>query len=278
MAASLSTAGATGPADALDDVQMIDWRASFKSAASAIAHVPGRLLFPPACAGCRRLVSEPGSLCPACWSTLTLIEPPWCPVMGTPFTHDMGEGFLSAAAIANPPPYARARAAVAYAGVARDLVQGLKYRDRTDLARWMAKWMIRAGFELVPACDLIVPVPLHRNRYFRRRFNQSAELARWLALLSGRRFEPAVLIRRKPTRQQVGLDREAREANVRAAFAVPKTSRRMIEGRRVMLVDDVYTTGATVASATKALLRGGASAVDVLTFARVLPGDFRPEE
>lgn len=197
--------------------------------------------------------------------------------MGTPFPHDMGEGFLSAAAIADPPPFARARAAVAYAGVARDLVQGLKYRDRTDLARWMAKWMMRAGFELVTECDLIIPVPLHRRRYFRRRFNQSAELARSLAALSSRRFEPGALVRRKPTRQQVGLDREAREANVRAAFVVPGTARSMIGGRRVLLVDDVYTTGATVASATKSLLRGGACAVDVLTFARVLPGDFRPE-
>ena len=259
-------------------MQMIDWRTSFKSGAAAFARMPGRILFPPACAGCRRLVSEPGVLCPACWSTLTLIEPPWCPVMGTPFAHDMGDGFLSAAAIASPPPFARARAAVAYAGVARHLVQGLKFGDRTDLARWMAKWMMRAGFELLPECDLVVPVPLHRRRYFRRRFNQSAELARPLASQSGRRFEPAALMRRKPTRQQIGLDREAREANVRAAFTVPKSARSLLEGRRVLLVDDVYTTGATVASATRALLRGGAAAVDVLTFARVLPGDFRPED
>jgi ComF family protein len=257
---------------------MIDWRASFKSGAAALARMPGRVLFPPICAGCRRLVSEPGALCAQCWSKLTLLEPPWCPVLGTPFAHDMGDGFVSAPAIASPPPYARARAAVAYTGVARDLVQGLKYRDRTDLARWMGKWMVRAGFELLPDTELVIPVPLHRGRYFRRRFNQSAELARALAKLSGHPFRPEALIRRKATRQQVGLDREAREANVRAAFAVPRPARLAIEGRRILLVDDVLTTGATVASATKALLKGGASAVDVLTFARVLPGDFRAED
>jgi ComF family protein len=236
------------------------------------------LMFPPACAGCRRLVSSPGALCGACWPKLKFLEKPWCEVMGTPFTHDMGDGFLSAEAIASPPPFARARAAVAYSGVARRMVQGLKYRDQTDLAPWMARWMLRAGSELVAGADVVVPVPLHWRRFWLRRSNQSAELARAVASLAGKPFAPLAVTRRKATRHQVGLGAREREDNVRAAFVVPPEQAIEIAGRRVLLIDDVYTTGATVASVTRALKKGGASAVDVLTFARVLPGDFRADE
>jgi ComF family protein len=250
----------------------------FKSLALAALDWPARVLFPPVCAGCRRHVSQPGSLCAQCWPQLRFLEKPWCEVMGTPFTHDMGAGFLSAEAIANPPPFERARAAVSYTGVARQMAQGLKYSDRTHLAPWMARWMLRAGAELIADADVVVPVPLHWRRFLRRRFNQSAELARAVARLSALRFEPEALSRRKVTRQQVGLGARERQDNVRGAFHVPPEAEIRVAGRRVLLVDDVYTTGATVASASRALLRGGASAVDVLTFARVLPGDFRPDE
>lgn len=239
---------------------------------------PARVLFPPVCAGCRRHVSQPGVLCGACWPKLRLLEKPWCPVMGTPFTHDMGEGFLSAEAIADPPPFERARAAVAYSGVARQMVQGLKYQDRTDLAPWMARWMLRAGAELIAEADVVVPVPLHWRRFLRRQFNQSAELARAVSKLSGLPFSPAAVRRVKLTRQQVGLERHEREENVRAAFRVPPEAEIEISGRRVLVIDDVFTTGATVRAVAKALKKSGAGAVDVLTFARVLPGDFRADE
>lgn len=246
-------------------------------AATALT-LPARLLFPPVCAGCRRQVSQPGALCGACWPQLRFLEKPWCAVMGTPFAHDMGEGFLSAEAIADPPPFARARAAVAYSGVARRMVQALKYGDRTDLAPWMARWMLRAGAELVADCDVVLAVPLHWRRFLTRRFNQSAELAREIATLSGKPFEPAAIRRVKVTRQQVGLGAGERRDNVRAAFRVPDEHDITVRGRRVLVVDDVYTTGATVASVSRTLLRSGAAAVDVLTFARVLPGDFLPGE
>jgi ComF family protein len=158
------------------------------------------------------------------------------------------------------------------------MVQGLKYHDRTDLAPWMAKWMMRTGSELVADADVIVPVPLHWRRFFRRKFNQSAELGRALSRQSGVPFAPDALKRVKLTRQQVGLERREREENVRGAFRVPPEAEIAIAGRRVLLIDDVYTTGATVGAATRALRKGGAAAVDVLTFARVLPGDFRADE
>jgi len=239
---------------------------------------PARLLFPPVCAGCQRHVSQPGVLCGACWPKLRLLEKPWCPVMGTPFTHDMGEGFLCAEAIADPPPFERARAAVVYSGVARQMVQGLKYQDRTDLAPWMARWMMRAGAELIAEADVVVPVPLHWRRFFRRQFNQSAELARAISKLSDLPFSPSAVRRVKLTRQQVGLERHEREENVRAAFRISPEAEIEIARRRVLVIDDVYTTGATVRALAKALKKGGAGAVDVLTFARVLPGDFRADE
>jgi ComF family protein len=241
---------------------------------AALADGAARILFPPLCGGCRRTVSLPGTLCGSCWRELRLIERPWCEILGTPFGYDMGEGAVSPAAIADPPPFERARSAVSYTGVARRMAQGLKYNDRTDLAPWMARWMLRAGAELIADADLVVPVPLHPRRFLWRRFNQSAELGRAVAALSGLAFETDVVVRRRSTRQQVGLGRGERDANVRGAFAVPAAARERIRDRRVLVIDDVYTTGATVSAVARSLKRAGASAVDVLTFARVLPEDF----
>ena len=239
---------------------------------------PVRLLFPPVCLGCRDLVTAPGTLCAECWQGLRFLEQPWCPVMGTPFPYDMGEGFLSGEAIADPPPFARARSAVAYRGVAGRMVQALKFSDRTDLAPWMARWMQRAAAELIPDADVVIPIPLHRRRFFARRFNQSAELARAFAKLAKLDYRPAALVRRRVTRQQVGLGARERQDNVRGAFHVPPAGEILLKGKRVILIDDVFTTGATAAAATRALKRAGVREVDVLTFARALKEDFAPED
>jgi ComF family protein len=244
---------------------------AIKSRGSAFFAFAASVLFPPTCPGCRNLVRAPGTLCAACWPRVRFLERPWCEILGTPFAHDMGEGAISPAAIANPPPFARARAAVAYSGAARQIVQNLKYRDRADLAPWMAAWMARAGSELLVDADLIVPVPLHRRRFFERRFNQSAELARHLARLSELSLSVGSVVRIRPTRQQVGLGAKAREDNVRGAFRITQPD--VVRGRRVLVVDDVITTGATVSAVARVLKRAGARDVDVLAFARAIPGD-----
>ncbi len=227
-----------------------------------------RFLYPPVCAGCGVAVGEAAALCPTCWRGVRFIERPFCEVLGLPFAYDLGRGFLSAEAIADPPVFARLRAAVVYEDLASKLVARLKYGDRTDLLPLMAAWMRRAGAELLAEADVVVPVPLHRTRLFRRRFNQSAELARRLS--AGRPpYAPTALRRKRRTRSQVGLGPAEREANVRGAFEVPPSEKRVVEGRRVLLVDDVFTTGATVSSAVRALRRAGAREVDVLVFARV---------
>jgi ComF family protein len=230
------------------------------------------LVLPPQCLACTRPVGIEGGLCPACWSRLRLIERPFCAQLGTPFAYDLGEGALSAEAIADPPPFERCRAVAAFDDVARNLVHGLKYRDRLDLAAWMAGWMARAGRDLLDDADVIVPVPLHSRRLWRRRFNQSASLARAVADKAGKPMVTTALCRIRPTPQQVGLSAAERDRNVRGAFKVMEDQRVTVAGRRVLLVDDVYTTGATVKAATRALERAGAAAVDVLVFARVVRG------
>ncbi|MBO0661962.1 ComF family protein [Jiella sp. MQZ9-1] len=244
----------------------------FKRGRTAIANSLGRLLFPAVCAGCESAVTRAGSVCPACWAKLRFIERPYCEVLGLPFSYDLGKGFLSAEAIAEPPPFARLRAAVLYDDLAAHLVGALKYGDRTDLVPLMAGWMGRAGAELLADADVVVPLPLHAGRLWRRRYNQSAELGRRIARCAGVAFAPLALKRIKATRSQVGLGQKQRRDNVRGAFRVMDARRFEIEGRRVLLIDDVYTTGATAASATRALKRAGAADVDVLVFARVGAG------
>ncbi len=192
--------------------------------------------------------------------------------MGTPFGLDFGAGLVSAQALADPPQFARARSATIHIDIARQLVTRLKYGDRTDLAPWMANWMIRAGNQLIANSDIIIPVPLHRGRYFIRRYNQSAELGRAIASKTGMPFLPDNLVRSKATEQQVGLTRNQRTENVRGAFKVPVHSQISISGRRILLIDDVLTTGATANAASKALLKAGAEQVNMLTFSQVVPG------
>jgi len=229
----------------------------------------GDLIYPPTCLGCGALAQSTGGFCASCWRGLSLIEKPYCPILGTPFSHDMGATIVSAAAIADPPRFDRARAAVLYDGKARNLVHGLKYKDRTELARTMAGWMLRASDGHVEASDFLLAVPLHRWRLMHRKFNQSAELARALAALSGRRFLAGGLVRTRATRQQVGLGATQRQENVRGAFALTDAAKAAIFGHRVVLVDDVYTTGATVNAVAGVLKRAGVADVTVLTFARV---------
>ncbi|GAU83124.1 hypothetical protein BIWAKO_03047 [Bosea sp. BIWAKO-01] len=228
------------------------------------------LVYPPSCVACRGATAEAQGLCPACWSGVGFIERPYCERLGTPFAVDLGDGVVSPAAIAEPPAFARARAVCRFDGTARELVHRLKYGDRLELAITLGRMMTQAGREILVEADCIVPVPLHRTRLWRRRFNQAAALATVVARQSGVALAPEALTRVKRTKQQIGLTRPQRVENLQGAFKVLPKMRATIAGRRILLVDDVLTTGSTVNAAARALLRAGASHVDVLTFARVV--------
>jgi ComF family protein len=233
------------------------------------------IALPALCISCREPVDGDG-VCAECWARLSFIAPPYCPRLGIPFVYDPGPDMLSMEAIANPPAYVRARAAVRYDDVARTLVHALKYQDRTDLAPAMGRWMARAGRELLDDADVLIPVPLHWRRAWRRRFNQSGALARVIEQQSGVKLAAEALRRIRPTEQQIGLSRTQRASNVQGAFKVAPDRQALIAGRRVVLIDDVLTSGATADACARALLRAKAASVDVLVFARVVEGHRTP--
>ena len=208
------------------------------AARSVFAHIPRLALdiaLPTLCVSCREPVDGEG-VCADCWAKLSFIEPPYCPRLGIPFVYDPGPELLSMEAIASPPAYQRARAAVRYDDVARTLVHSLKYQDRTDLAPAMGRWMARAGQELLDEADVLVPVPLHWRRGWSRRYNQSGALAQVIARQTGVKVASEALRRVRPTQQQIGLSRSQRASNVQGAFKVPPEHAANIAGRRVVLM------------------------------------------
>ncbi len=228
-----------------------------------------KFVYPPNCINCGLLLSQHDALCTSCWKDVQFIDQPYCEITGRPFAYELGEGIVSADAIAEPPPYKRARSAVIYDGIARQMVHQLKFNDRSELVNMMAAWMIRAGRDCIADADCIIPVPLHRWRLVRRKYNQSAELARSISKLTGLTYLPSTFTRSKNTKPQIGLGTQARLDNVKGAFDVSDERVGDILGKHVLLIDDVFTTGATVTAATKVLLKAGASDVSVITFALV---------
>jgi ComF family protein len=227
-------------------------------------------LLPPRCLGCGGSVEQQGTLCTDCWLGIEFLAPPCCACCGLPFEYDLAPDALCGACAAQPPAYERARAVMRYGDVSKRLLLGFKHADRTDGAPAYGAWLARSGAELIDRADVIAPVPLHRIRLFNRRYNQSALLAAAVARASGLPVVPDLLLRRRNTPSQGRLSISQRWRNVTGAFAVNPARRAALEGARVLLIDDVMTTGATVEICSRTLRRGGARAVDVLVLARVV--------
>ncbi|MCW0233468.1 MAG: ComF family protein [Ferrovibrio sp.] len=227
-------------------------------------------LLPPQCMLCTVQVDEPGRLCLNCWPSVNFIAAPCCPVCGIPYAVPVPDALVCGACLKQPPPFARARAAFIYGGGGRDLVLRFKRGDRTDLAPGLAMLMRNAGAALLADCDVILPVPLHRWRLWRRRFNQSALLAQALGRIADRPVRLDLLERPRPTRSLGRLNRTARQRELAGAIRVAAGRAEEVRGRRLLLVDDVFTTGATVNACCRALRRAGAAEVTVLTLARVV--------
>jgi ComF family protein len=234
------------------------------------------LVYPATCLACDRPLADADTICSTCFATLRPITAPYCPVLGLPFEADPGSGTVSAEALADPPPFRRARAALVYNDPAARIVSRLKYGDRPELAGFCAALMAQAGADFWAAGPVLIPVPLHARRFVHRRYNQSTELARALARRTNCACRADLVRRIRPTRQQVGLSATARERNVAGAFAAHPKLSQILAGRPVVLVDDVYTTGSTLKALTRCLKRAGVEHIDVLSFARVVSDEAIP--
>ncbi len=240
------------------------------AAAKAFLALVRDVAVPPQCLGCRAIVEAPDTLCGTCWAQLRMIGPAVCDACGLPFPFEQ-DAMWCGACIAREPPFARARSAVAYNDGSRNLILAFKHADRPEAAKLFARWMAAAAPQLLADADMMVPVPLDRRRLFQRRYNQAALLAQRLERLTGcptlvdgvERIKPSPPLgkRMSPTE---------RRRNVAGAFRVRDAAQAAFKGKRILVVDDVYTTGATAWAMARCLKRAGVGAVDILTVARVV--------
>lgn len=221
------------------------------------------------------IVAEQGMLSPQSWQALNFITEPFCNCCGLGLELSIPDmkGLLCGSCSAAEKPYRMARSAVVYDDASRKLILAFKHGDQTHLNLTLVPWMKRAGAEILRDTDIIAPVPLHWRRLVMRRYNQSALLADYLARQTNIAYRPALLRRVRHTPVQGHLSAKDRHKNVRSAFAVNKQYLREIENKNIVLIDDVFTTGATIEECAKTLYEAGASRVDVLTVARVSKPD-----
>lgn len=237
----------------------MDWLAPIRLTVNAV--------LPPRCPGCGAVTGADHDLCAGCWSQLRFLAPPWCAACHTPFTVDRGASARCAACIAAPPVHRGVRAAVAYDDLSAAMILRLKYSGHYALATTLAQHMVR----LLPGdAALLVPVPLHPRRLWGRGFNQAGEIARALGKTSGVPFDPHLLRRTRATPVLRGLGGAARLAAVDRAFAIAPGCAAGAVDKAVVLIDDVYTSGATTAACSRVLLKAGAASVTILCWARVI--------
>jgi len=232
----------------------------------------GRLLdqlLPPRCLSCGVGAQDTGLICPECWKGLNFLQGPACLCCGYPFDFDHeAEGSLCAACQAKQPAFDRARAAVRYDDGSRQMIISFKHNDRTDYADFFSLLLMQASHSLKLSDAIVVPVPLHKKRLGKRRYNQAALLGRKFAEKKGFDYRADMLIREKHTPPQEG-NYGRRKRNVAGAFSVRNKYQDIIRNKVIVLIDDVYTTGATVRACSHILKRAGAGRVEIMTVARV---------
>ncbi len=232
-------------------------------------------LYPPRCLACGVETGSDHALCGPCWQDTPFVTGLVCDGCGLPLPgEDTGDRVLCDACLDDPHPWGRARAPLLYEGAARKMVLALKHGDRLDLVHPLARWMVPLARDVAPQGQapggrLVVPVPLHRLRLLRRRFNQAALLGREVARMCDMPFCPDALMRRRRTIPQEGMGRVERFANQNGAFALHPRRRDLVRGKGILLVDDVLTSGATLRGCAQALLAGGAVQVNCVVLARV---------
>jgi ComF family protein len=230
-------------------------------------------LLPPLCCACGGLTAKAHAFCASCWGELNFITPPYCACCGVPFEYSIDQGALCGACMMEKPLFVEARAPLSYDDESRALILPFKSADRTDYAPAFARLMLQSAAEIIQKSDVIVPVPLHVLRLFARRYNQAAMLALGIGKASNKKVLLQALHRRKRTPSQGTLHRNERKRNVAGAFAVNPAMKKHLQGKAVLLIDDVLTTGATANACAKVLLAAGAKEVRVLALARVKKAD-----
>lgn len=232
-------------------------------------------LLPPRCLGTGEIVDSPGMVSSTFWSELQFIEAPFCKTCGIPFSFGtLGDDMLCAACIESEPVFDTSRSAVVYNESSRKLVLAFKYGDQLHAIHTFVPWMIRSGQQLIDAADIILPVPLHHKRLRERRFNQSALLAQEIAKRAGKPYIPHILLRTRHTLPQQGLNARDRRENVHGAFTVNSDYADLLKGKNILLIDDVFTSGATLNECARILKAAKAAQVNVLTIARVAREEF----
>jgi len=229
-------------------------------------------LWPPACPVSGVAVDVCGHLSASVWKRLDFLDAPWCAICGLPFPYPAGSGVgagtLCGPCIAKPPKFDQARSPLAYDDASRPLVLGFKNGGRREMLAQYARWMARAGREALQEADIILPVPLHWRRLFVRRYNQSTLLGLALAKETGLDFRADILLRKRATPSQAGRSVKARRRNMAGAFTI--AAGKSVAGKCFVLVDDVFTTGATVSACARVLKAAGAEKVHVMTLCRVV--------
>lgn len=227
-------------------------------------------ILPPRCVVTGDVVERQGMVSPKAWVSLDFITDPFCDRCGFPFEYEVDEGSHCTSCLTHEPPFEQARAALKYNETSRDLILGFKHADKTHVVKAFMPWLGRSAGEMFAQADYLVPVPLHRWRLIARRYNQAALIAQ---ALSKQVEIPTILdalVRTRITASQGHLTAKERYKNVKRAFAVNKKRCDEIKGKSIIIIDDVYTTGATAKECTKALLKAGAEKVFVLSLARVV--------
>jgi ComF family protein len=228
------------------------------------------IIYPPHCISCGDIVSENGNICPDCWGDINFITDPQCEICGFPFDFEVMAGSICAGCAKKPPSFSRARAVFLYDDASSSMVTSFKYSDRVENRAAYARWMARVGRDIITEVDFIIPVPLHFFKLLTRKYNQAALLSHEIARIADKEVLARAIIRKKYTKTQAAFSHKGRFKNIGGAFKINPKYQQILYGKKILLVDDVVTTGATADECAKVLRKAGVERVELLTLAKTL--------
>lgn len=226
------------------------------------------LIFPNQCLYCSKLIGQEGAFCNCCWKKLQFITDPKCNICSHPFEFQVADNLICAKCLSDKPSYDKAITVFRYNQIIKKVIGDFKYRDTTYLAKKFARILFNRASSEIDKTDFIIAVPLHKKRLRKRKFNQAILLTKELSKLSKKEFFYDFLLRIKNTTAQAGLRKKQREKNLRGAFALNEKYKEIVKGKKILLIDDVMTTGTTLENCAKVLKKSGAKEVNILVIAK----------